>query len=111
MKTFKIDEICGDYSLTIDYPSDEQQILFFNNRQNAEFVKAVLQWEEKHPNESVPYIDKNYDIPYLYELSNKIKKYIRTYKLRPTGREVTGTIELLEEIYRYILNNQAKKEC
>ena len=110
MKTFKIDEICGDYSLTIDYPSGEQQTLFFNNRQNAEFVKAVLQWEEKHPNESVPYIDKNYDIHYLYELTNKIKKYIKAYKSMPTGREVEGTLELLEEICRYILNNQAKKE-
>ncbi len=30
-------------------------VLHFNSRNNAELVKAVLEWEDAHPNEAVPY--------------------------------------------------------
>ena len=30
-------------------------VLHFNSRNNAELVKAVLEWEDAHPNEAIPY--------------------------------------------------------
>lgn len=30
-------------------------VLHFNSRNNAELVKAILEWEDSHPNEAIPY--------------------------------------------------------
>lgn len=54
---YKIREICGDWALDIEY-GEETHTIFFNSRNNAELVKAILEHEKRHPNEAVPYIDK-----------------------------------------------------
>lgn len=30
-------------------------VLHFNSRNNAELVKSILEWEDAHPNETIPY--------------------------------------------------------
>ena len=56
-KTYKISEVCGDWALHIPPygKMDEEMILIFNSRSNAELVKSVLEWEDAHPNAAVPY--------------------------------------------------------
>ena len=56
-KTYKISEVCGDWALHIPPygKMDEEMILIFNSRNNAELVKSVLEWEDAHPNAAVPY--------------------------------------------------------
>ena len=51
---YKIREICGDWALEIHWGM-ETITLFFNSRNNADLVKAILEWEDAHPNEAVPY--------------------------------------------------------
>ena len=51
---YRIREICGDWALDIHW-GKETIVLFFNSRNNAELVKAVLEWEDAHPNRAVPY--------------------------------------------------------
>lgn len=51
---YEIREICGDWALDIHW-GKETITLFFNSRNNAELVKAVLEWEDAHPNAAVPY--------------------------------------------------------
>lgn len=53
----RIYEICGDYGLEINY-GDKRTDLFFNNRDNAELVKKILEYENGYRNASVPYITK-----------------------------------------------------
>ena len=57
-KTYKISEVCGDWALHIPPygKMDEEMILIFNSRNNAELVKSVLEWEDAHPNAAVPYM-------------------------------------------------------
>ena len=57
-KTYKIREVCGDWALHIPPygKMDEEMILIFNSRNNAELVKSVLEWEDAHPNAAVPYM-------------------------------------------------------
>ena len=51
---YEIREICGDWALDIHW-GKETIMLFFNSRNNAELVKAILEWEDAHPNAAVPY--------------------------------------------------------
>lgn len=51
---YKIREICGDWGLDIPRP-DLTGVLIFNSRSNAELVKAILEWEDAHPNKAVPF--------------------------------------------------------
>lgn len=51
---YEIREICGDWALDIHWGVDTIT-LFFNSRNNAELVKSILEWEDSHPNEAVPY--------------------------------------------------------
>ena len=51
---YNIREICGDWALDIHWVK-ETITLFFNSRNNAELVKAILEWEDIHPNAAVPY--------------------------------------------------------
>ena len=55
---YKITEVCGDWALHIPPygKMDEEMILIFNSRNNAELVKSVLEWEDAHPNAAVPYM-------------------------------------------------------
>lgn len=53
--TYIISEICGDWSLHIKCPGTSNNFLFFKSRNNAELVKSILEWEDAHPNEAVPY--------------------------------------------------------
>lgn len=54
---YEIREICGDWALDIPpYGSkDTEKTLLFNSRSNADLVKAILEWEDAHPNKAVPY--------------------------------------------------------
>ena len=51
---YRIHEIGGDWAL--DVPLGEAGItLYFNSQANANLVKAILKWEDAHPNEAAPY--------------------------------------------------------
>ena len=54
-RKYIICEICGDWALHIKGPGTANNFLFFKSRNNAELVKAILEWEDAHPNEAVPY--------------------------------------------------------
>ena len=54
-RTYKIIEICGDWALRIKEPREDHVFLYFKSRNNAELVKAILEWEDAHPNEASPY--------------------------------------------------------
>ena len=54
MDKYKIREICGDWALDIKM-GETTVALYFNSRNNAEMVKAILEWEDAHPNKAVPY--------------------------------------------------------
>ena len=51
---YEIREICGDWALDIHW-GNRIIALYFNSRNNAELVKSILEWEDAHPNEAVPY--------------------------------------------------------
>lgn len=51
---YRIREICGDWALDIPRP-DLTGVLIFNSRVNAELVKAILEHEDAHPNQAVPF--------------------------------------------------------
>ena len=55
---YKIREICGGWALDIPRP-DLTGVLIFKSRSNAELVKAILEWEDAHPNEAVPYYQRH----------------------------------------------------
>ena len=54
-RTYIISEICGDWALQIREPGHPYQFLYFNSKNNADLVKSILEWEDEHPNEAVPY--------------------------------------------------------
>lgn len=54
-RKYIISEVCGDWSLHIKGPGTSNNFLFFKSRNNAELVKAILEWEDAHPNKAVPY--------------------------------------------------------
>lgn len=54
MGKYEIREICGDWALDIHW-GRKTIVLNFNSRENAELVKAILEWEDAHPNQAVPY--------------------------------------------------------
>lgn len=51
---YEIRETYGDWGLDIRM-GETTVVLYFNSRNNAELVKAILEWEDAHPNEAVPY--------------------------------------------------------
>lgn len=51
---YGIRETCGDWALDIKM-GETTVALYFNSRNNAEMVKAILEWEDAHPNAAVPY--------------------------------------------------------
>lgn len=54
MNEYKIREICGDWALDIPICNEIVSLYFFS-RVNAELVKDILEWEDAHPNQAVPY--------------------------------------------------------
>lgn len=54
-RVYKIREICGDWALRIKKSPEKPIFLFFKSRNNAELVKKILELEDAHPNEAVPY--------------------------------------------------------
>ena len=54
-RKYIISEVCGDWSLHIKGPGTSNNFLFFKSRNDAELVKAILEWEDAHPNKAVPY--------------------------------------------------------
>lgn len=54
MEKYNIREICGDWALDIHWGKDTI-VLNFNSRENAELVKAILEWEDANPNQAVLY--------------------------------------------------------
>lgn len=54
-RKYIISEICGDWSLHIKGSGTSNNFLFFKSRNDAELVKSILEWEDAHPNEAVPY--------------------------------------------------------
>lgn len=52
---YNIFDICGDYALNIRVGSNNTITIYFNSRYNAELVKSILEWEENHPNEAIPF--------------------------------------------------------
>ena len=54
-RKYIISEICGDWALQIREPGHPYQFLYFNSENNADLGKSILEWEDEHPNEAVPY--------------------------------------------------------
>ena len=54
---YKIREIRGGWALDIPRP-ELAGVLIFKSRSNAELVKAIFEWEDAHPNETVPYYQR-----------------------------------------------------
>lgn len=54
MKKYELRPMVCDWALDIQR-GDATVALHFNSRNNAELVKAILEWEDSHPNEAAPY--------------------------------------------------------
>lgn len=54
-KQYQVREMVCDWALDIPL-GDTTVVLHFNSRNNAELVKAILEHEDAHPNEAVPFI-------------------------------------------------------
>lgn len=53
-KKYELRPMVCDWAL--DIPMGDTTVeLYFNSRNNAEQVKAILEWEDAHPNEAAPY--------------------------------------------------------
>lgn len=90
-KEYGIRAMVCDWALDIPM-GDATFVLYFNSRNNAELVKAVLEWEYTHPNEAAPY---QLAIPNLHPISREqVEKVWRsewedmreTYKNMPKYR-------------------------
>ena len=66
-KEYGIRAMVCDWALDISM-GDATFVLYFNSRNNAELVKAVLEWEYTHPNEAAPY---QLAIPNLHPISRE----------------------------------------
>ena len=66
-KEYGIRAMVCDWALDISM-GDATFVLYFNSRNNAELVKAVLEWEDTHPNEAAPY---QLAIPNLHPISRE----------------------------------------
>lgn len=53
-REYQIRPMVCDWALDIPM-GDTTFVLHFNSRNNAELVKAILEWEDLHPNEAIPY--------------------------------------------------------
>lgn len=53
-RKYEVRPLGCDWALDIPL-GDTTVVLYFNSRNNAELVKAILEWEDNHPNEAAPY--------------------------------------------------------
>lgn len=53
-REYKIRPTVCDWALDIPM-GDTTFVQHFNSRNNAELVKSILEWEDAHPNEAIPY--------------------------------------------------------
>ena len=53
-RKYEIRPMVCDWALDIPM-GDTTFVLHFNSRNNAELVKSILEWEDAHPNETIPY--------------------------------------------------------
>lgn len=54
IREYQIRPMVCDWALDIPM-GNTTFVLHFNSRNNAELVKAILEWEDSHPNEAIPY--------------------------------------------------------
>lgn len=66
MVKYEIREICGDWSIWQRYETDqwneEKLLLVLNSRSNAEYVRAILEYEARYLNAAAPYSPKVADM-------------------------------------------------
>ena len=65
-KRYQIRSMCCDWALDIPL-GDTTVVLHFNSRNNAELVKDILEHEDSHPNEAVPFQTKSLGKPLTIE--------------------------------------------
>ena len=53
-RKYEVRPLVCDWALDIPL-GDMKAVLYFNSRNNAELVKDILEWEDAHPNEAIPY--------------------------------------------------------
>ena len=53
-RKYEVRPLSCDWALDIPL-GDTTVVLYFNSRNNAELVKDILEWEDAHPNEAIPY--------------------------------------------------------
>lgn len=53
-RQYQVREMVCDWALDIPL-GDTTVVLYFNSRNNAELVKTILEHEDAHPNEAVPF--------------------------------------------------------
>lgn len=54
IREYQIRPMVCDWALDIPM-GNTTFVLHFNSRNNAELVKAILEWEDSHSNEAIPY--------------------------------------------------------
>ena len=54
IREYQIRQMVCDWALDIPM-GNTTFVLHFNSRNNAELVKAILEWEDSHSNEAIPY--------------------------------------------------------
>ena len=54
IREYQIRPMVCDWALDIPM-GNTTFVLHFNSRNNAELVKAILEWEDSPPNEAIPY--------------------------------------------------------
>ena len=53
-RKYEVRPLSCDWALDIPL-GDTTVVLYFNSRNNAELGKDILEWEDAHPNEAIPY--------------------------------------------------------
>ena len=53
-RAYEVRPLGCDWAMDIPL-GDTTVVLYFNSRNNAELVKDILEWEDAHPNEAIPY--------------------------------------------------------
>lgn len=92
-KRYQIRSMCCDWALDIPL-GDTTVVLHFNSRNNAELVKDILEHEDSHPNEAVPFQTKSLGKPLTIEQLLKMEGYrVLLYRMRSTEPLELGTVK------------------
>lgn len=106
-KKYRIREICGDWAL--DIPMENTIVtLFFNSQNNAKWVKAILEHEDAHKNEAVPYFPV-----FIQAVYNRIIELDELYtKVQAvTGFSVEKLLDMFLEGYTLTAPDKKHIEC